>query len=226
MNELNSREYWVYIWGSGDYPVVSHTPRRSSVSKEDGLLRYYNPVDYVWELVNEIHVIEKSEFDKLAVELQQKNENGCCIVEHGYRMAAEHEVKRLKAELDAMKEKAASVCNAFGAQGVELHDLKAENARLKEFEKLVRVEFQLDTAKINRLTEANKILRDGLEKIANWSAFGEPDSARVASETITAADALNGVTECPECFGNAEHPACPTCFNKRAQKKETGSNGR
>lgn len=39
------------------------------------------------------------EIAELKKELQLKNENGCCIVEHGYRMSAQHENQALRAEL-------------------------------------------------------------------------------------------------------------------------------
>lgn len=53
-----------------------------------------------------IHVIEKSYVDTLQAELDEalaklrlKDECGCCIVEHGWRMSAEHKTKALESRL-------------------------------------------------------------------------------------------------------------------------------
>lgn len=84
------REFWIADGTITDFDSSANFVRA-----------YIKPIS---DIHPQVHVIEYSayklqadEIEKLKAELNQKNESGCCIVEHGYRMEAEHRAKQLQA---------------------------------------------------------------------------------------------------------------------------------
>jgi len=49
-------------------------------------------------------VVKDNEILQLKQELDAKNQNGCCIVEHGYCMAAEHKIQQLEADNQKLRD--------------------------------------------------------------------------------------------------------------------------
>lgn len=54
-------------------------------------------------------------------ELKQKNEDGCCFVEHGYRMEAEHRLKDLQTQHATLLESIGPVLASFKKMKRNLH---------------------------------------------------------------------------------------------------------
>lgn len=119
---------------------------------------------------------------QLRQELEAKNQNGCCIVEHGYRMDAEHKVQQLEAENAQLKKleveysdvRVKSLSDDLSLQKTHIGNLRDKiqqleyvNAELKQWRSEDQTALERKDHEILKLQQRVKELEDAVKARAD-----------------------------------------------------------